>query len=383
MSIPPPGYETPQASRPSHAPLGQAAPPIDGDVTPRPASQQPDAASYEFKSVQALRGRVGNAKTKWQQHGWELVSERQGTARTTLTFRRVKPEPLGARILRNGATLRRIPPKTLLVALLLCALMLGAGVTGILAGPQSEGETAGATPTPQAAASPAAPDDRPVTDITVDELLRKLNAGEPETGERFRFTGELSGSQYWTTGASGDFTVSLKAEGGANDLNVFVEESDAAEWQNGTRVEMVVSTVEITVDGETTPGFLRAASVRTLSGGTTKEATAGDTEQELLSALSTYAETLNESAGAPFIDSIDPGSADGVVHVRLGPAIASMSIVEAQTSIRTMNGQIVEIARELAPDQPMIRFFLAGDAVAENRYLLDPDDVKFQGVLDR
>jgi hypothetical protein len=47
---------------------------------------------------------------------------------------------------------------------------------------------------------------------------------------------------------------------------VFVDESDAGGWQNGTKVEMVVQVEERTVNDETSGGWLKALSVRTISG---------------------------------------------------------------------------------------------------------------------
>ena len=88
MSIAPPGYPTDE---------------------PDPGSgsrQADDNVQYEFKSVQALRGRVSSAKAKWQTQGWEFVSENRGTLRTELNFRRVKPKTLGAYLLSFVATLR-------------------------------------------------------------------------------------------------------------------------------------------------------------------------------------------------------------------------------------------------------------------------------------
>jgi hypothetical protein len=37
-----------------------------------------DDVEYEYKSVQALRGRESSAKAKWQDQGWEFVSENEG-----------------------------------------------------------------------------------------------------------------------------------------------------------------------------------------------------------------------------------------------------------------------------------------------------------------
>ena len=114
-----------------------------------------------------------------------------------------------------------------------------------------------------------APADPMVTDITVDELLNKLNSGEMggiKVGDQFRLTGELFMSDLWMSSpATGEYFVLLKAQDGAQDLMVFVEESDAAGWQDGTQVEMVVANVEVTINGETTDGWLRAQSVKTIS----------------------------------------------------------------------------------------------------------------------
>jgi len=52
-----------------------------------------DDVKYEYKSVQAVRGLESRSIAKEQREGnWELVDQTQGTIRTTLKFRRVKPE---------------------------------------------------------------------------------------------------------------------------------------------------------------------------------------------------------------------------------------------------------------------------------------------------
>lgn len=229
----------------------------------RSTKQADDNAEYEFKSVQALRGRESSAKAKWQTQGWELVSENRGTLRTELSFRRVKPKTLADHLLSVVATFRRTQPKTRAVLMASCALILAAGIVAV--GTQSGGDTPKRSAAqPAASAAPAA--DPTVTDTTVDELLDKLNAGEVKLGDQFRVTGELFESDAWGTGASGDFSVMLKAKGGTDDLSVFVDESDATEWQDGTQVEMVVKMVEVTINGETMDGFMEAQSARTVSG---------------------------------------------------------------------------------------------------------------------
>src|SRR3954449_12606009 len=108
-----------------------------------------------------------------------------------------------------------------------------------------------------------------VTDITVDRLLDKLNSanmGGVKLGDQFRLTAELFEDDAWGVGATGEYSVELKAKGGKDDLLVFVDQSDAAGWHNGTEVDMVVRVEERTVNGETSGGWLNAVSVETLSG---------------------------------------------------------------------------------------------------------------------
>ena len=82
--------------------------------------QADDTVQYEFKSVQALRGRENSAKAKWQNQGWEFVSENRGTLRTELNFRRAKPKTFGAHLLSIVATFRRLQPKTQLALVASC-----------------------------------------------------------------------------------------------------------------------------------------------------------------------------------------------------------------------------------------------------------------------
>ena len=105
-------------------------------------------------------------------------------------------------------------------------------------------------------------------DTTVDELLDRLNSvdmGGILVGDKFRFTGELVRSDLWYAGRTGDYVVLFTAHGGADDLMVLLDESEAIGWTDGTRVDAIVENVEITLDGETTDGWLRLVSA-TLAG---------------------------------------------------------------------------------------------------------------------
>lgn len=121
-----------------------------------------------------------------------------------------------------------------------------------------------AAPSP---AQPAEPASGPVTDITVDALLDSLNAPSTsgiKVGDRFRFTGELFQNDAWGVGATGEYSVYVKAKDGRDDLFFFVDRSVTTGWSNGTRVDVVVKVEVRTINGETTDGWLVAQAVETL-----------------------------------------------------------------------------------------------------------------------
>ena len=230
MSIAPPGFKTPQASPPLRPPTApQGAPLSHKEARPEPGNRHADDhVQHEFKTVQALRGRESSAKAKWQNQGWEFVSENRGTLRTELDFRRVKPKTLGAHLRNLVATSRRLHPKTQLVLVASCALILVAGTIGIVLGTQSGGDAPNpsatqttvssappAEPTETAAAT-APPAESTVTDITVDELYDKLNiAGGTKVGDQFRVTAELVGIRVLDDRSVGGLLCHAEDDGGS------------------------------------------------------------------------------------------------------------------------------------------------------------------------
>ncbi|NUU32660.1 hypothetical protein [Arthrobacter sp. C9C5] len=221
----------------------------------------PVSVKYETRSVKTVRGIEARTRAKLEKEGWEFVSQTQGTLRSELNFRRPKPETPWKLIGIGGGVL------ALLVIVPLIINAFGGGDSSasgakILpsASPSQIAPTAASTPSAEPA--PAAP---VATAITVDELLDKLNSaqmGGIKVGDRFRLTGELFMSKLWMTGATGEYNVLLKAQGGDQDLSVFVDESLASGWRDGTKVQMVVEMGEATINGETTDGWLRALSAK-------------------------------------------------------------------------------------------------------------------------
>lgn len=216
---------------------------------------------YETRSVKTIRGMEARTRSKIEKEGWEFVSQTQGSMRSELTFRRPKPETPWKLIVIGGG----------LLAVLVFALIIGnafGGEDNSSKGAdnlQSPARSHIAQTEASATSGKPSPTEPEVTAITVDELLEKLNSskmGGIKVGDQFLVTGELFMSDLWMTGATGEFSVMLKAQGGAQDLSVFVKESDAAGWHDGTKVQMIVEMGEATINGETSDGWLRALSVK-------------------------------------------------------------------------------------------------------------------------
>lgn len=66
------------------------------------ANVSDDATEYEIRTVKALRGTESRAAAKWEQDGWEVVSQTAGLLQTELTIRRPKPKSIPQRYLILG-----------------------------------------------------------------------------------------------------------------------------------------------------------------------------------------------------------------------------------------------------------------------------------------
>lgn len=53
-------------------------------------SAAPDDARYDVKTVRTIRGTESLTRAKWENDGWEFISQDQGTLRTQMTFRKLK-----------------------------------------------------------------------------------------------------------------------------------------------------------------------------------------------------------------------------------------------------------------------------------------------------
>jgi hypothetical protein len=106
-----------------------------------------DDVQYEFTSVQAIRGTERKTIAKWEKDGWALDSRNQGLLRTEMTFRRVKPATLGARIRAAFGRLEPTVQRTLLVSSAAVVLLLVVGIVflGIRSGGSPSQPTASAT----------------------------------------------------------------------------------------------------------------------------------------------------------------------------------------------------------------------------------------------
>lgn len=218
---------------------------------------------YETRTVKAVRGMEARTAKKWEEQGWEVLSQTAGKLTSELTIRRPKPKTPWGLLAGLGA---------FIIVLILFALVMSLVTGGDNGEPAATPQPTNATPAGPSARPSATPATKPtqtskptnVVDTTVDELLDRLNSadlGGIQVGDQFRITGELVGSEYWITGATGDYAVALKAHNGADDLMILLDDkADADGWTDGTRVQLVLENVEKTIDGETDDGWMQVLS---------------------------------------------------------------------------------------------------------------------------
>lgn len=59
-------------------------------MDPPTPSANPDGTKYDINTVRTIRGTESRTRAKWENDGWEFVSQEQGTLRTQMTFRKPK-----------------------------------------------------------------------------------------------------------------------------------------------------------------------------------------------------------------------------------------------------------------------------------------------------
>lgn len=305
----------------------------------------------------------------------------------------------------NSAVKREVPkPKgvtrqqIMVIGGLVGALVMVLAVIGIASLFSGESDpapaAASAKPSPSKSVEPTPPTPAPaapVTDISVDALLDKLNnepidgpgPSDPKTGDRFRISGPLIEERLWGEGASGDYSVLFKAKGGKQSLMVFVDEADAEKWTDGTTVEMVVELVEATIDGEKSNGWLRAVSTKTLSHVTTAEEKAAGSKEKMLKDADSVRRVFNKLAQFEAFLRVEPGRADGVVYVYLDPSFLAQDVDLAQQFVNQFNKALVESLSNNAAFHNMVKYFIGDQLVGENKEIFDPYSVDFKGGLEK
>jgi hypothetical protein len=158
-----------------------------------------DDVKYMFTTVKAIRGRESATKAKWQDQGWEFVSQTQGTLRSELTFRKVEPKGIGAYLVQGYAAFRRLEPKTQkimlggvsgLIVLLVIGGLVAAAVSG---GDETPEETKPAAveskKTPET--SSREPSSEPSEEAMEQPVEPETAAAEPETAaaEPYSYSG--------------------------------------------------------------------------------------------------------------------------------------------------------------------------------------------------
>lgn len=136
-----------------------------------------DDINYEYKSVQAVRGLESRSIAKTQRDGWELFDQTQGTLRTTLKFRRVKPE---TSLSKAWGAFRGLAPakQRVVVAAMAIVLLLAAVGIGTSAA-QEKGATKSTEPT--AVSEKSAPSPTPTLSEETGQVITPENSATMST----------------------------------------------------------------------------------------------------------------------------------------------------------------------------------------------------------
>jgi hypothetical protein len=139
-----------------------------------------DDIKYEYKSVQAVRGMENRSIAKTQEEGgWELVDQTQGMLRTTLNFRRVKPE---TSLSKAWNTFRGLAPAKQRALAVAVAVFLPLAAVGIgIAAAQDKGNTNAGNTTTQATESTAIPSPSPTEAAVMPTEPAKIVPAETES----------------------------------------------------------------------------------------------------------------------------------------------------------------------------------------------------------
>lgn len=138
-----------------------------------------EQTQYEVTEIKAIRGTEAKTITKKQQEGWELVTQQQGTLRTTMTFRRPKPKTpwrLWAAVGGAGVILAGI--------ITIGALQeddSDASTTDAVAAASAEQPSP--QPAPEPAAEPAAPETAEILTIDNNEDLARILHDTDQCGQ--------------------------------------------------------------------------------------------------------------------------------------------------------------------------------------------------------
>ena len=169
-----------------------------------------DGVQYEFKSVQAVRGTEARSMAKWQKDGWEYVDQSQGSLRTTLNFRRVKPKTFSGYLMESVTAFRGLQPKTQLALAGSAAAILVAGTIGIVVGTQAGGDSS--EPSAASATRSDDPSEEPTAD-PVAEVTEPAAATYSYEGPKYEIVsidedlGPAELSQYWVYTSKFDYST--------------------------------------------------------------------------------------------------------------------------------------------------------------------------------
>lgn len=238
-----------------------------------------------------------------------------------------------------------------------------------------------------------------IKDINYADLWELKDEGKIKVGEKYRFEVELVSENEWgkvETATKDYYSVFVSEVGKADDYlaargEVYVDKKDFDNWQTGTIVKLTVEVLEVDhkiVDSKLKSEELRAVDYEIINGGTSKEEkeVAKKAKEEakqaaLLDSLNEHKNWLNEEVGTEAILSISEITT-GAYRVNLSYDFLSLSTAEIKVIVNQLNKQLVYIVYQQGFDYASFTYYIEGTKIGENRSLMNPEEVKFNKVLN-
>lgn len=178
-----------------------------------------------------------------------------------------------------------------------------------------------------------------------------------------------------------DATIEL--DGDNNDYEVTLFTKNDYEKVKDNYVSMSSSSSSTVEESSTTESSSTSSSSELKTSTTTSTTDNSKTESfdttSYYNAIQEHLDKISEEVGSTEI-TFTPRDVEPNVNINLSSLVASFSTTEIKTLVTTLNEQLVVVAHEHGLSNPAFFYNIEGMEIGKNRYILNPNEVKFKNL---